>query len=137
MSTEMVVPGTSEKSRQARTFVRAPVTRSARAVGPVTIDIRPFGSSGRVYQAAGTVLTQTGTLNPTSTFTNTGTADIRAGTILQSTSTFTNFASQTLTGGTYHYNWVPKAAWVGTCRQLVVKLRDGSFNRANFRFVSG
>ena len=43
----------------------------------------------------------------------------------------------TLTAGTYHYNWVPKAAWVGTCRQLVVKLRDGSFQRANFRFVSG
>ena len=43
----------------------------------------------------------------------------------------------TLTSGIYHYNWVPKAAWVGTCRQLVVKLRDGSFRRANFRFVSG
>ncbi len=42
-----------------------------------------------------------------------------------------------LTGGIYHYNWVPKPAWVGTCRQLVVKLRDGSSRRANFRFVSG
>src|SRR5690242_13348502 len=57
MSTDSVVPGTSEKSRQARTLARAALaTRSARAVGPATIDMRPFGSSGRVYHAAGTVV---------------------------------------------------------------------------------
>src|SRR5690349_4893670 len=57
ISTESVVPGTSGKSRHARTFTRAALaTRSARAAGPATIAIRPFGSSGRVYQFAGTVV---------------------------------------------------------------------------------
>ncbi|MDQ3163873.1 MAG: PxKF domain-containing protein, partial [Actinomycetota bacterium] len=38
------------------------------------------------------------------------------------------------TGGRYHYNWVPAASWVGTCRQLVLKLKDGASHRANFSF---
>jgi hypothetical protein len=36
--------------------------------------------------------------------------------------------------GTYNYVWKTDAAWAGTCRQLVVKLNDGSFHRANFKF---
>jgi hypothetical protein len=36
--------------------------------------------------------------------------------------------------GRYHYNWKTERAWAGSCRQLVVKLKDGSFHRANFRF---
>ena len=50
---------------------------------------------------AGTLLVQTGTFNPTNTFTNSGTADVRIGAVLLSNGTFTNFASSTLTGGTY------------------------------------
>jgi len=34
----------------------------------------------------------------------------------------------------YHYNWKTEKGWEGTCRQLVVKLKDGSFHRANFDF---
>jgi phage replication-related protein YjqB (UPF0714/DUF867 family) len=34
----------------------------------------------------------------------------------------------------YHYNWKTEKAWQGTCRQLVVKLKDGSFRRTNFQF---
>ena len=35
----------------------------------------------------------------------------------------------------YVYTWKTDAAWVGTCRQLVVKLNDGSSNHvANFKF---
>ncbi len=34
----------------------------------------------------------------------------------------------------YHYNWKTQKAWEGTCRQLVVKLNDGTEHRANFKF---
>lgn len=34
----------------------------------------------------------------------------------------------------YHYVWKTNKTWTGTCRQLVVKLEDGSVHRANFKF---
>ncbi len=36
--------------------------------------------------------------------------------------------------GEYNYVWATDASWAGTCRQLVVKLNDGSQHVANFRF---
>lgn len=52
---------------------------------------------------------------------------------------------QTLTAGSsslsydpdadvYTYVWKTEKSWSGTCRQLVIKLNDGTFHRANFRF---
>lgn len=35
---------------------------------------------------------------------------------------------------TYTYVWKTKKPWAGTCRQLVVRLADGSVHRANFKF---
>ncbi|HBB89352.1 MAG TPA: hypothetical protein DC047_17240 [Blastocatellia bacterium] len=35
---------------------------------------------------------------------------------------------------TYHYVWKTESSWAGTCRQLVVKLNDGSEHKANFKF---
>jgi hypothetical protein len=35
----------------------------------------------------------------------------------------------------YVYNWRTQSAWAGTCRQLIVKLVDGTYHRANFQFV--
>ena len=35
----------------------------------------------------------------------------------------------------YTYVWKTNKAWAGTCRQLVVKLDDGTYHRANFQFV--
>jgi len=35
----------------------------------------------------------------------------------------------------YTYVWKTDKAWAGTCRQLVVKLDDGTYHRANFEFV--
>jgi hypothetical protein len=32
----------------------------------------------------------------------------------------------------YHYNWKTEKDWAGTCRQLIVKLTDGTYHRANF-----
>jgi hypothetical protein len=37
-------------------------------------------------------------------------------------------------GGRYRYLWSTDTAWAGTCRQLIVKLTDGTYHRANFRF---
>jgi uncharacterized repeat protein (TIGR01451 family) len=34
----------------------------------------------------------------------------------------------------YIYVWKTNSAWAGTCRQLVVKLNDGTYHRANFKF---
>ncbi|HEX6647886.1 MAG TPA: PxKF domain-containing protein [Pyrinomonadaceae bacterium] len=34
----------------------------------------------------------------------------------------------------YMYVWKTEQGWVGTCRQLVVELNDGSTHRANFKF---
>jgi hypothetical protein len=34
----------------------------------------------------------------------------------------------------YVYVWKTDQSWVGTCRQFVVQLRDGTVSRANFRF---
>jgi hypothetical protein len=34
----------------------------------------------------------------------------------------------------YTYVWKTDKVWAGTCRQLVVKLDDGTFHRANFKF---
>jgi Tol biopolymer transport system component len=35
---------------------------------------------------------------------------------------------------TYTYVWKTEKAWAGTCRQLVVKLNDGTSHRASFKF---
>jgi hypothetical protein len=36
--------------------------------------------------------------------------------------------------GQYSYVWKTDSAWSNTCRQLVVKLKDGSQHVANFQF---
>ena len=35
---------------------------------------------------------------------------------------------------TYNYVWKTQNSWAGTCRQLTVKLNDGTEHKANFRF---
>ena len=35
---------------------------------------------------------------------------------------------------TYSYAWKTDKAWVGTCRQLTLKLNDGSVHTASFKF---
>lgn len=43
-------------------------------------------------------------------------------------------SSLSYSGGQYNYTWKTESSWAGTCRQLVVKLNDGSEHRANFKF---
>ena len=35
----------------------------------------------------------------------------------------------------YVYNWKTDATWAGKCRQLTVRLTDGTYHRANFKFA--
>jgi hypothetical protein len=60
-------------------------------------------------------------------------------------STAGDAVEQTLTAGSsslsydantdqYIYVWKTDKAWVGTCRTLVIKLSDGTYHRANFKF---
>ncbi len=35
---------------------------------------------------------------------------------------------------TYSYTWKTEKTWAGSCRQLIIKLSDGSEHKANFRF---
>jgi hypothetical protein len=39
------------------------------------------------------------------------------------------------TNDQYTYVWKTEKAWTGTCRQLIVKLIDGTYHRANFNFT--
>lgn len=39
------------------------------------------------------------------------------------------------TADQYNYVWKTNSTWAGSCRQLVVKLKDGTTHRANFKFT--
>ena len=43
-------------------------------------------------------------------------------------------SSLNFSGGVYNYVWKTEGSWVGTCRQLVLTLNDGSVHTANFKF---
>ena len=42
--------------------------------------------------------------------------------------------SYSATSDQYNYVWKTENSWKNTCRQLVVKLNDGSTHTANFKF---
>jgi hypothetical protein len=43
-------------------------------------------------------------------------------------------SSLSFSGDQYNYVWKTENSWVGTCRQLVVTLNDGTVHTANFKF---
>ena len=66
-------------------------------------------------------------------------------TVITCGSTAGDAVEQTVTAGSsslsydastdqYIYVWKTERAWAGTCRTLVLKLNDGTFHRANFKF---
>jgi Tol biopolymer transport system component len=66
-------------------------------------------------------------------------------TVIACGSTAGDAVEQTVTAGSsslsydantdqYTYVWKTEKAWAGTCRTLVLKLSDGTFQRANFKF---
>jgi hypothetical protein len=43
-------------------------------------------------------------------------------------------SSLSFSGDQYNYVWKTESSWVGTCRQLVITLKDGTVHTANFKF---
>ena len=43
-------------------------------------------------------------------------------------------SSLTFSDGQYNYIWKTQTSWAGTCRQLIIKLNDGTVHVANFKF---
>lgn len=43
-------------------------------------------------------------------------------------------SSLSFSGDQYSYVWKTESSWVGTCRQLVITLNDGTVHTANFKF---
>jgi uncharacterized repeat protein (TIGR01451 family) len=43
-------------------------------------------------------------------------------------------SSLSFSGDQYNYVWKTESSWVGTCRQLVMTLNDGTVHTANFKF---
>jgi hypothetical protein len=39
------------------------------------------------------------------------------------------------TANQYVYNWKTASTWAGTCRQVIIRLADGTYHRADFRFA--
>jgi MBG domain (YGX type)/Kelch motif len=68
-----------------------------------------------------------------------------SGTIACNSTDLYDYVEETVTAGgsslsydasanQYVYVWKTEKSWVGSCRQLVVKLSDGTYHRANFNF---
>jgi uncharacterized repeat protein (TIGR01451 family) len=43
-------------------------------------------------------------------------------------------SSLSFSGDQYNYVWKTESSWVGTCRQLIITLNDGTVHTANFKF---
>lgn len=64
------------------------------------------------------------------------TAPVSASTdLIEETTTATSGLKYDAVANQYVYNWKTDAKWAGTSRQLVVKLADGTIQRANFSFT--
>lgn len=63
-----------------------------------------------------------------------GGAALLTGTLLATTPGNSGLSYDAITE-TYTYPWKTEKQWAGTCRQLIVKLADGTFHQANFQFT--
>jgi len=70
---------------------------------------------------------------PTSTHTTCGNTAEDA--IEETVSAGSSSLSYNAAADQYTYVWKTDKAWMGTCRTLIVRLRDGTIHRANFKFT--
>jgi len=99
-----------------------PALNAARAVGSTAVKFSLGGNRGLTVLAAG---------SPTSQAISCLTM-AAASTALKAPTA--GSLTYTTTTNTYAYTWTTDKAWVGTCRQLAVKLADGTEHKANFQF---
>ncbi len=69
---------------------------------------------------------------PASSAVTCGTTSVDA--IEQTVTAGSSSLSYDATTDQYTYVWKTEKAWAGTCRTLVVKLNDGTYHQANFKF---
>jgi len=99
-----------------------PALNAARAKGSISVKFDLGGDRGLQVLAAG---------SPTSQAISCVTMAATTGAPEAPTAGSLTYSAKT---HLYTYDWRTDRAWAGTCRQLIVKLADGSERRANFQF---
>ena len=99
-----------------------PTLNAARAKGSISVKFDLGGNRGLQVLAAG---------SPTSQAISCVTMAVTAGALETPTAGSLTYSAKT---HLYTYDWRTDRAWAGTCRQLVVKLADGTERKANFQF---
>jgi hypothetical protein len=99
-----------------------PALNSARAKGSISVKFDLGGDRGLQVLAAG---------SPTSQGISCVTLAATPGALETPTAGGLTYSAKTRL---YTYDWRTDKAWAGTCRQLIVKLADGSERRANLQF---
>jgi hypothetical protein len=99
-----------------------PALNAARAKSSISVKFDLGGDRGLQVLAAG---------SPTSQAISCVTMAAAAGALEAPTAGSLTYSAKTKL---YTYDWRTDRAWAGTCRQLIVKLADGTERRANFQF---
>ncbi len=99
-----------------------PALNAAKAKGSISVKFDLGGDRGLQILAAG---------SPTSQAIGCVTLAVIPGALETPTAGGLTYSSR---ARLYTYDWRTDKAWVGTCRQLIVKLADGSERRVNFQF---
>ena len=99
-----------------------PALNAAKAKGSISVKFDLGGDRGLQVLAAG---------SPTSQAISCVTMAAAAGALEAPTAGSLAYNARTKL---YTYDWRTDKAWVGTCRQLIVKLADGTERKANFQF---
>jgi subtilisin family serine protease len=99
-----------------------PLINVAQAGSAIPVKFSLGGDQGMNIFAAGSPFS-------TSTACDTGAPSEAVGETVTPGSSSLSFSS-----GRYHYVWKTEKAWAGTCRQLSVKLADGTVHTADFQF---
>jgi hypothetical protein len=99
-----------------------PALNAAKAKGSISVKFDLGGDRGLQVLAAG---------SPTSQAISCVTLAATGGALEVPTAGGLTYSARTRL---YTYDWKTDKAWAGTCRQLIVRLADGSERRANFQF---
>ncbi len=103
----------------------APALNPAKTGGSIQVTFSLGGDRGLAILEAG---------SPTSQPISCG-ASASASTALKPAAGAASSLSYTTRTDTYTYDWKTEKSWAGTCRQLSVKLVDGTERRLNFQFA--
>jgi hypothetical protein len=101
-----------------------PILNSMKAGSAVAVRFSLAGNQGLSVLAAGSPTAQQIACGPAAAVDD----------VEQTVSVGNSSLSYDATSGQYSYTWKTDKAWANTCRQLIVKLADGTNHLANFKF---